>query len=67
MTVAEGDLEFYAQQPGSDCLNGGVIRVRDGQQLLKRLPSHHSLLMTGHHGADIAEIAPIFGLKLERY
>jgi hypothetical protein len=67
ITVAEGELEFYAQQPGSDCLNGGVIRVRDGNRLLKSLPSHHVLLMTGHQGADIADIAPIFNLKVESF
>lgn len=67
MTVAEGDLEFYSQQPGSDCLNGAVIHVRDGRELLKRLPSHHTLLMTGHQAKDIADIAPIFGLEVDQF
>lgn len=64
-TVAEGELEDYAQYPGSDCLNGGVIRVGDGHRLLTRLSSHHSLLMTGHQRIDLETIAPVFGLQLE--
>lgn len=62
ITVAEGELEGYAQYPGSDCLNGGVVQVNDGPRLMTRLASHHYLLMTGHRNADIETIAPIFAL-----
>lgn len=65
LTIAEGDLEGYAQYPGSDCLNGGIVHVNDGHQLMTKLTSHHSLLMTGRQQADIDTIAPIFGLDLE--
>ncbi|SDT98727.1 hypothetical protein SAMN05444156_1271 [Verrucomicrobium sp. GAS474] len=65
MTVAEGELEGYSQQPGTDCLTGGVVRVKDGKKLLSRLASHHFLLMHGHYGSDIGEIAPIFGLRID--
>lgn len=65
VTVAEGDLEGYAQFPGSDCLNGGIVRVQDGHRLMTRLVSHHYLLMTGHQLADIETIAPIFALELD--
>lgn len=65
LTVAEGDLEGYAQYPGSDCRNGGVIRVHDGHRLMTRLPSHHALLMTGHQFADIETVAPVFGIGVE--
>jgi len=65
MTVAEGALEGYAQYPGSDCLNGGIIHVKNGHQLMTRLASHHYLLMTGRQLADIDTIAPIFNLKTE--
>jgi L-fucose isomerase-like protein len=66
LTIAEGKLEGYAQYPGSDCLNGGVIRVNDGHKLMTSLPSHHCLLLAGHHQADIGHIAGIFGLQIER-
>ena len=65
MSVAEGSLEGYAQFPGSDCVNGGVIRVRDGRKFIRSLASHHYILMTGHHLADIDLVSPIFGLDVE--
>jgi len=65
MSVAEGELTGYAQYPGSDCRNGGVIRVRDGHKLIDALYSHHYLLMTGHHLADIGLLGKVFGLEVE--
>jgi L-fucose isomerase-like protein len=65
ITVVEGSLEDYTQYPGSDCLNGGVIRVADGHKLIKTLSSHHYLLVTGHHRADIEMLARIFELEIE--
>jgi hypothetical protein len=65
ITVAEGELEGYAQYPGSDCRNGGVVRVRDGHAMITRHSSHHQLVMTGNQRDDIELIAPVFGLTPE--
>ncbi len=65
MTVAEGHLEGYVQYPGSDCRNGGVLRVKDGRKLANKLSSHHYLLMTGHNLHDIRGISKIFGFGVE--
>jgi L-fucose isomerase-like protein len=65
MTVAQGELTGYAQFPDSDCLNGGVIRVRDGHKLMRSLASHHYLLMTGHQGPSIHMIADLFNLTID--
>ncbi|MFN8471113.1 MAG: hypothetical protein U0822_02740 [Anaerolineae bacterium] len=65
ITVAEGDLEGYAQFPNSDCLNGGVIRVSSGRRMMNRASSHHYLLMTGHVRDDIDLISNVFGLTVE--
>ena len=65
LTVVEGELIGYAGFPGSDCLNGGVIRIRDGHKLMRSLTSHHYLLMTGHHLPDIRNVARVFGLEVE--
>lgn len=62
MTVVEGELTGYAQYPGSDCLNGGVIRVPNGHRLMTHLASHHYLLMTGHNLAAIEPVGTVFGL-----
>lgn len=63
--VALGELTGYAQWPGSDCRNGAVIRVPDGHVLMQRLPSHHSLLIAGHHLPGTQLVADVFGLELD--
>lgn len=65
MTVAEGELTGYAQFPGSDCLNGAVVRVADGHRLMRGLASHHYVLLTGHHGPDLRFLGQVFGLAIE--
>jgi hypothetical protein len=67
MTVMEGTLERYVQYPGSDCLNGGMIRVPDGRRMMEKLSSHHYLLMTGHNAAAIRLIGKVFGLEIEQF
>jgi L-fucose isomerase-like protein len=65
LSVAEAELTGYAQFPGSDCLNGGVVRVRDGHRLMRGLASHHYVLLTGHHATDIRFLGKVFGLAIE--
>jgi len=65
MSVAEGELKTYAQFPNSDCLNGGVVRIRDGHKLMASLASHHYLLTIGHNLVDIRMLAKVFGLTIE--
>jgi hypothetical protein len=65
MTVVEGTLEDYVQYPGSDCRNGGVIKVSDGPQLVNSISSHHYLLMTGHHAIDMRILGKVFDLDIE--
>jgi L-fucose isomerase-like protein len=65
MTVAQGELARYVQFENSDCLNGGLIRVRDGHKLMDALASHHYLLLVGHHLPEIRMIAKVFGLEIE--
>ncbi|NOY42628.1 MAG: hypothetical protein GXP26_12435 [Planctomycetes bacterium] len=67
MTVAEGELKGYAQFPGSDCLNGGVVKIRSGPAMMDSLASHHYLLLTGHHLTDIRLLAKIFGLTVATF
>jgi hypothetical protein len=65
MTVAEGSLKGYVQYPGSDCLNGGIVKVRDGRKLMRSLASHHYVLLTGHNLADLEMISQVFDLRVQ--
>lgn len=65
ITVAPGTLTGYAQYPGSDCLNGAVIRVNDGHRLMNTVLSHHYIFMTGNQLPVLRHIAPIFGLEID--
>jgi hypothetical protein len=64
ISVAEGSLTNYVQYENSDCLNGAILKVPDGRRMLDRLTSHHYLLMTGHHQADIDMIGKVFGFQV---
>lgn len=65
LTVAEGELTGYAHFPDSDCLNGGVVRVRNGHKFMQALASHHYLLLVGHHLVDIQFLGQVFDLDIE--
>jgi hypothetical protein len=65
LAVVEGELTGYAGFAGSDCRNGAVIRVPDGHALMSRLPSHHSILTTGHDLAGLELIGHVLGLEVE--
>ncbi len=65
LSVVEGELRGYAQYPGSDCINGGVIKVRNGRALMERLASHHYILMTGHNLDVITPLERIFDFKVD--
>jgi hypothetical protein len=65
MVVMEGSLERYVQYEDSDCLNGGLLRLADGHQLVNNVSSHHYLLMTGHQLNDIRLLSQIFDLGID--
>ncbi len=65
LSVVQGELTGYAQYPGSDCVNGAVLKVPDGHRLMNNLSSHHYLLLTGHNLVDIQMIAGVFGLQVD--
>ena len=63
--VIEGNLEDYVRYPGSDCENGGIIRVKNGRRLMELLYSHHSCIVTGHRSAELEMVAKVFDLTPE--
>lgn len=67
LSIVEGALTGYAQFPGSDCLNGAILKVPDGHRLMEQLSSHHYILAAGHHRVDIQNAARILGLNVQIY
>ncbi len=65
ISVVEGSLTGYAQFPGSDCLNGAVIKVRDGHRLMDQLTSHHYIISTGRNLVQLRNVGKIFGLEVK--
>ncbi len=66
ISVTEGSLKDYVQYQDSDCLNGAILKVANGRRMLDKITSHHYLLMTGHHQADIGMIGKIFNFQVEQ-
>lgn len=63
--VEKAKLEEYVQYPGSDCRNGGLIRVPDGYKLMENIYSHHIIVMTGKRTNQVKAVAQIFSLKID--
>lgn len=58
-------LEQYVQYPGSDCRNGGLIRVADGHRMMDKIASHHVIVVSGKRSAQFRAVASIFGLDVD--
>jgi len=65
LQVIPAVLEGYASYPGSDCRNGGIVKVRDGRALMDRLYSHHQIFTTGDRRVELGLAARAFGLALD--
>ena len=63
LSVVEATLESYAQFENSDCLNGAVVRVPNGPNMLKQLASHHYILTAGKNLQDLEGVAQIFDME----
>jgi hypothetical protein len=64
LMVMEGELTGYAQFTESDCLNGAVVRVKDGHRMMREVYSHHQCIMTGHSERDLGIMGEVFGLEI---
>jgi hypothetical protein len=65
LQIIPAKLEGYASYPGSDCRNGGIVRVRDGVALMDRLYSHHQIFTNGDKSVELKIAAKAFGLEPE--
>jgi hypothetical protein len=65
LSLSEAQLTGYVQYEDSDCLNGGIIRVRDGQNFVDNVASHHYVVLAGHQRAALKMAGRIFDFELE--
>lgn len=65
VSLSEAELTGYIQYENSDCLNGGIIKVKDGQNFVDKVVSHHYVVVAGHQKAAFNLMANIFDYELE--
>ena len=65
ISLCEAELTGYIHYEDSDCLNGGIIRLRDGQNFVDNVVSHHYIVLAGHQKAAFKLIAGIFDYTLD--
>ena len=65
LLTVEAELEGYAQYPGSDCRNGGIVRVKDGHRFINKLYSHHGCFVIGHKNVELKFMAQALGIVTE--
>ncbi len=65
--LSPAELEGYAQYPGSDCRNGGVIRLKDGYEFMNGVYSHHITVLPGRYVAYLKFVGELLGLKPDEH
>ena len=65
LSLIDGELIKYAHFPGSHCLTGGVIKIRNGYELMDRITSHHYILLDGNQIRNIQLMAKIFNCEYD--
>lgn len=64
ISVIEAELVGYAQYQNSHCLNGAILRVPNGHQVMQALVSHHALLLSGKCTAELDFVSRVFDWKI---
>lgn len=67
ITVIEASIEEYVGYPGSDCLNGALIRYKNGcgHRVMESLSSHHAIVIKGDVAYLIRQIGRVYGIDVE--
>jgi L-fucose isomerase-like protein len=66
MLLIDGEIDGYAQYPGSDARNGALIKVKDGHKLMNTLYSHHGVLVKGFKKPEMDFAAIVLDIELEK-
>ncbi len=65
MLVVDSELEGFVEYPDSHCKRGGVLRVPDGQKLIKKFYSHHQVFLIGDWKVHMENLCRIFELEVD--
>lgn len=65
MLVVESELEGFVEYPNSHCKRGGILRVPDGRELIKKFYSHHQVFLMGDWKVHMQNLAKIFELEVD--
>ena len=63
--VVETELEGFVEYPNSHCKRGGILRVPNGRELIKKFYSHHQVFLIGEWKTHLENLAKIFELEVE--
>lgn len=66
MLLEKSVLEDFVQYPGSDCHNGGLIRLSDGYNFIEKNYSHHVVVLSGARATQLRIVAHIFGIAIDQ-
>jgi len=68
ITLIECEIANYVQYPGTDCVNGALLRYKNnnGHEIMDSLSSHHALLIQGDHIPTLLQAARIFGFEVQK-
>ena len=58
-------LEDFVQYPGSDCRNGGLIRLADGYKFMEKNYSHHVVVLSGKMSNQLKAVAQILDVEVD--
>jgi len=65
VSVSEAELTGYIQYKDSDCLNGGIVKVKNGPRFVQSVASHHYIVLQGHHLANFRLLETVYDIEVE--
>jgi len=65
LSVSEAELTGYVQYENSDCLNGGIAKVKNGRGFVQSVASHHYIVMPGHQLANFKLLETVYDIEVE--
>lgn len=67
ITIIEAEIEDYVQYPGSDCLNGALLKYSNGNghRVMESLSSHHAIIIRGRVTYLLQQMARVLDIETE--